>query len=104
MTTDPRIDPLGSSAILTDTQFRLSFAPRDPEERVLAMQFAVRATKIAQLQSMMKLGDIHLQIKEGFGVERHSVISGPEMVLLMDAFDKFVTELPGAQRAKPIDG
>lgn len=100
---DPRVDPLGAAAILTDTQFRLSFAPRDPDERVIALQFQARKAKIDQMQSLMQLGEVHVQVKAGFAAERHVVYTGPEIILLMDAFDRLVTELPAAQRAKPLD-
>lgn len=101
--TDPRIDPLGASAILTDTQFRMTFAPLNEAERVVAMKFHARRAKIDQMQSLMKLGTIHIQIKAGFSPERHYELSGPEAMLLMDGLDKFVTELPRAQQAKPVD-
>lgn len=96
---DPRIDPLGSSAILTDTQMRLAFAPRDPEAKITALGLNVHAAKIDKLQSLMQLGTIHLQIKAGFAPERSIELSGPEIMLLMDLADRFVTELPRAQKA-----
>jgi hypothetical protein len=102
MTQDPRTAPLGAAAILTDTQFRLSFLPHDITERAVAMQFSARAAKMDSLQSQMKLGYVQVQIKAGFGAERSFTLSGPEIMLLMDAFDKFIHELPGAQNAEPI--
>lgn len=101
--TDHRIEPLGAAAILTDTQFRIAFAPTDPADKATALQFTVRKAKIDQLQSQMRLGAIHVQIKAGFAAERHVVLTGPEILLLMDAFDKFITELPDASRAAPIE-
>lgn len=101
--TDPRIDKLASSAILTNTQFRMSFAPRNPEARITALKFEARADKIAQMQNLMQLGTIHIQIKAGFGEERSIELSGPEAMLLFDGLDKFITELPRAQAAKPLD-
>lgn len=97
---DPRIDALSNSAILTDTQLRLTFAPRDPQAKVTALKVPVRADKIDQMQAMMQLGTVHIQLKAGFGLERSIELSGPELMILMDAADRFVTELPAAQRAK----
>lgn len=102
MSDDPRIDPLNSSAILTDTQLRCSFAPRDPEERVVALQVPVRKAKLDQLASMMKLGTFHIQIKSGFEPERSIALKPEEVPLLMDALDRVVTELPRAQAAKAV--
>lgn len=45
MSTDPRIDALGSSAILTDTQLRITFAPERPEARVVALRRTRAATR-----------------------------------------------------------
>lgn len=100
---DHRIDLLGAAAILTDTQFRIAFAPQDPSDKATALQFVARKAKMEQLQSQMRLGDVHVQVKAGFAAERHFVLSGPEIVLLMDAFDKFITELPDASRAGVIE-
>lgn len=103
MSQDPRAEPLGAAAILTDTQFRLSFLPRDPNERAIAMQFVARAAKMGDMQSQMRLGDVLVQVKAGFASERQITLSAPEIVLLMDAFDKFITELPAASLAAPIE-
>lgn len=100
---DPRIDTLGNAAILTDTQFRLAFAPHDEKAPVVAMKVNTRQSKINQMQAMMKVGTIHLQVKAGFGKERHVELTGPELMVLMDMADRFVTELPGARQAKPIE-
>jgi hypothetical protein len=91
---DPRIDPLGAAAILTDTQLRVAFAPLDPKAKVVALQVPIRKAKIDQLQSLMALGTVHVQIKAGFGAERSIELTGPEIMILLDALDKFVTELP----------
>jgi hypothetical protein len=103
MTQDPRIDPLGTSAILTDTQFRIAFAPIDQMVKATGLMFKARKAKLDDMQSQMRVGDVHVQIKAGFAPERHVVLTGPETMLLMDAFDKFITELPDASRAKPIE-
>lgn len=97
--TDPRIDPLTSAAILTDTQMRLAFAPQDPDAKVVALTVPVRNAKLAQMQSLMQLGRIHLQVKAGFGEERSIELSGPELMVLIDMADRFVTELPRAQQS-----
>lgn len=96
---DPRIDSLGRTAILTDTQLRLAFAPLDPEAKVSALQIEVRADKVAQMQALAKLGTVHVQIKAGFGAERKIELTVPELFLLIDLADRFVTELPRAQAA-----
>lgn len=98
--TDPRIDPLARSAILTDTQVRIAFAPHDPEAKVTAITVPVRGAKITALQSQMQLGTVHIQIKAAFGDERHLELSGPELMVLMELVDRFVTELPRAQAAR----
>ncbi len=54
--TDPRIDPLGASAILTDTQVRVSFAPSDPDERVIALKSNSRAANLLQMQGLKAAG------------------------------------------------
>ena len=95
--TDPRIDPLGAAAILTDTQLRVAFAPADPKTKIVALKVPIRKAKIDQLQSLMALGTVHVQLKAGFGAERHIELTGPEIMILMDALDKFVTELPSSQ-------
>lgn len=100
---DPRIDPLERAAILTDTQLRLAFAPADPQAKITALKLPVRAAKIAALQSRMQLGTVHIQIKDGFGAERSIELSGPELMILMDMADRFVTELPRAQQAGAVD-
>lgn len=92
--TDPRVDPLGSSAILTDTRIRLTFAPERAEARVVALEKEVRATQVEQLASMMQLGKVHIQIKDGFAPERKLVLKPAEMVMIYDLFDRFIAELP----------
>lgn len=101
---DPRIDTLGSTAILTDTQLRLAFAPLDPEAKVSALQIEVRADKIVQMQALAKIGTVHFQIKSGFGEERSIELTVPEVFLLIDLADRFVTELPRAQAASATNG
>lgn len=100
---DKRIDPLGAAAILTDTQFRLSFLPHDEKAPAKALQFTARAAKMEQLSSQMLVGKVAVQIKAGFAPERVMEFTPAEIVLLMDAFDKFITELPGAARAEVIE-
>lgn len=97
--TDPRIDPLDRTAILTDTQLRLAFAPADPEAKITALKVPVRSAKIDQMQSLMALGVVHVQIKAGFAPERSIELTGPELMILIDAADRFVTELPRARQA-----
>jgi hypothetical protein len=96
---DPRIDKLGNAAVLTDTQVRLSFAPQDEKANVIGITAPIRALKILQMASLMQVGRVHIQIKEGFGEERHLELSGPELMIIMDLADRLVTELPAAQRA-----
>lgn len=100
---DPRIDSLGSSAILTDTTLRLTFAPVDESAKVTALKVPVRHDKLVQLQSVMQLGKVHLQIKAGFAPERSIELTGPELMVLIDMADRFVTELPRAQAAKAAE-
>lgn len=95
--TDPRVDKLGNSAILTDTQFRIAFAPRDEKAKIVALKADVRQTKTDQLSSMMALGMVYIQVKAAFGIERTIALTPPEVVILMDLFDKFITELPKAE-------
>lgn len=99
--TDPRIDDLGRNAILTDTTLRIAFAPADPKAAITALKVPVRHDRVTQMQSLMQLGLIHVQIKPGFGDEKHHVYTGPEVMILLEALDRFVTELPRAQQAKP---
>lgn len=99
MTDDPRIDPLGNTAILTDTQMRLAFAPRDPKAKVVGMALEVRKAKLDQIAALMQLGTFHIQLKSGFEAERHYTFKPEEVPLLLDALDKMVTELPRAQAA-----
>lgn len=101
--TDPRIDPLGASAILTDTQVRVSFAPSDPEERVIALSSKSRQDRLLQMQALMALGRVHVQVKAAFGAERNIDLSPPEIMVLMELLDRFITELPRAQRAKAVE-
>lgn len=103
MADDPRIDPLGRAAILTDTQVRIAFAPRDPEAKIIALKVPVRAAKLDEMQLLMQLGTIHLQLKAGFAGERHLELTGPELMVLMEMADRFVTELPRAMKAAPED-
>lgn len=98
---DPRIDPLNSAAIITDTQMRIAFAPADPDAKITALKVPVRNAKLAQMQAQMLLGRVHIQIKAAFGEERSIELSGPELFVLMDLADRFVTELPRAQAATP---
>lgn len=94
MTEDPRVDPLGSSAILTDTRIRLTFAPERPEARVVALEKEVRLAQVEQLTGMMQLGKVHIQIKDGFAPERKLVLKPAEMVMIYDLVDRFIAELP----------
>jgi hypothetical protein len=103
MTEDPRVDPLGNNAILTDTRIRISLAPRRPEVRVVALEQSVRAAQIERLASMTQQGVVHLQLKEGFAPERHYVLSPAELALLYDMLDKFITELPRVDRGPAAD-
>lgn len=96
---DPRIDPLGRSAVLTATQVRLTFAPRDADAKPVALKVSLEPDKIAKMQSMLKLGRVHIQVKEGFGEERSVELSLPEMLLIFELADRFITELPNAERA-----
>lgn len=91
---DPRVDPLGNTAILTDTRIRLTFAPARPEARVVALEKEVRAAQVEQLAGMMQLGKVHVQIKDGFGAERKLVLKPAEMVMIYDLMDRFIAELP----------
>lgn len=100
MSIDPRIDPLGRAAILTDTQLRLAFAPLDPKAKVTGMALEVRKAKLDQIASLMQLGTFHIQLKSGFEPERHYTFKPEEVPLLLDALDKMVTELPRAQSAQ----
>ena len=96
---DPRIDKLGNAAVLTDTQVRLTFAPQDEKAKVIGITAPIRKLKLLQMQSLMQLGKIHLQIKDGFSEERSIEMTGPELLVLMDLGDRLVTELPEAQKA-----
>lgn len=100
---DPRIDPLGATAIFTDTQVRIAFAPLAPEAKIIALKVPVRKAKVDQMQSIMQLGTIHIQLKAWFAAERHLELSGPELMVLMEMADRFITELPRAQKAEPED-
>lgn len=97
--TDERIDPLGNSAILTDTQIRLAFAPQDPKANLIAMKLDVRKDRTDRMAALMQVGKVHLQVKAGFAPERSIELTGPELMILMDMADRFVTELPAARRA-----
>lgn len=99
--TDPRIDPLPRSAVVTDTHIRLTFAPADQLDKVTAISAPLPALKLTRMQSLMQLGAIHIQIKAPFTDERHLQLSGPELMVLMEMADRFVTELPRAQAATP---
>ncbi len=100
---DPRISPLGATAILTDTQIKLTFAPTRPEARVVGLQIEVNAMKMAQMSALMQQGAVHVQIKAGFAAERRLTFTPAEMVTLYDMLDKFITELPRVddKAAKP---
>lgn len=91
---DPRIDALGHSAILTDTVLRLTFAPARPEARVVALRQEVRKDKIDQVAALTQQGVVHLQVKAGFGSERHLTLSPAEAVILFQMLDAFIHELP----------
>lgn len=99
---DPRIDPLNNAAILTDTVMRLAFAPADPKAKVTALRVPMRASKLEAMQSSMRLGTVHLQLKAGFAPERHIELTPPELFALLEMGDRFITELPEAQRAAPV--
>lgn len=92
--TDPRIDPLGAAAILTDTQLRLVFAPADPKARVVGLTVPIRKTRIDALVPLMQQGTVHLQLKDGFSPERHLELRAAELPLLFDLIDRFIHELP----------
>lgn len=91
---DPRIDALGSSAILTDTQLRITFAPERPEARVVALRKDARCDQITRLETMTQRGKVHLQLKRGFAAERHLVLDPAEVALLYEMLDMFIQELP----------
>lgn len=94
---DPRVDTLGRAAILTDTQFRLTFAPADPKAKLVALQANAGQDKLLRIRSQMRVGQVVVQLKAGFGEERSIVLDPPEILLLIDLFDRFVTELPNAE-------
>lgn len=94
MTNDPRVPDLQGGAILTDTQIRLTFAPARAESRVLAAQIAVPKSRIDDMQPMVQQGQVHIQLKAGFGPSRRLVLTAAEVFLLQDALDRFITELP----------
>lgn len=91
---DPRIDPLNSAAVLTDTQLRLSFAPVRKEARVVALEKSVHRTDIMDLETRMQQGKVHFQIKAGFAPERSIELTGAELLLLLEMSDRFITNLP----------
>lgn len=93
---DPRIDPLGRTAILTDTQFRITLAPARPESRVVALEKAVNASRIAAIAAQTQQGKVHIQIKAGFAEERHIVLDPAELALVYSMLDMFIQELPRA--------
>lgn len=94
MTDDPRIDKLPNAAILTDTQLKLTFAPANPDARVVALAIPIRKTRIDNLALLMQQGKVHLQLKAGFAPERHLVFEPAEIALLHDMLDRFMQELP----------
>lgn len=100
---DPRIDPLPRSAVVTDTHMRMTFAPADQLAKVTAITVPMPAIKLTQMQSLMQLGAVHLQVKAPFQEERHIQLSGPELMVLIEMADRFVTELPRAQAAKAAE-
>jgi hypothetical protein len=104
MTSDPRIDPLNNAAILTDTQVRISFAPADEDARVVALSSKSRGVKLMQMQSLMQLGRVHIQVKAGFGEERSIDLTPPEIMVIYELLDRFITELPRASRAEALPG
>lgn len=98
--TDPRIDPLGNSSILTDTVMRLAFAPVDKDAKITALKVPVRVKNVQALDAAMLKGTIHLQIKAGFGFERTIEMSPAELMIFIDMADRFITELPQARKAE----
>lgn len=101
---DERIDPLKAAAILTDTQIRIAFAPQNPKSRITAMKVDVREKQVQDLALYTSTGTVHLQIKAGFGRERHMELTLPEVLLLRTALEKFVMQMPTASVAKPQEG
>ena len=102
MTDDPRIDALASTSILTDTHFRLTFAPQREEARVVALSVLARKSKMDALAALAQLGLVHIQIKAGFAPERKIVLTPGEVALLYDLLDKFVQELVVVDRKNPL--
>ncbi len=91
---DLRVDALGRTAILTDTQFRITLAPERAESRVVALEKSVPKTNIDALDANTQRGKVHIQIKAGFSPERHLVLSPAELALLYTMLDTFIQELP----------
>lgn len=91
---DPRIDSLGNSAILTDTQFRITLAPERAESRVVALEKSVPKTNVDAIDANTQRGKVHIQIKAGFAPERHLLLSPAELALLYTMLDTFIQELP----------
>ena len=95
MTQDPRLDvKLPRSAILTDTRVRLSFLPDAEPERIITAEKEVPQTRLLQMAPMMRQGKVHIQIKAGFADERSLVLTPAELLILTQAADQFLTELP----------
>lgn len=92
---DPRLtERLSASAILTDTQIRLSFVPLNDAERVIAAHVNVRKAKIDAMTVGMRQGKVRIQLKEGFGSERELLLSPVEMFLITELCDRVLTEMP----------
>lgn len=100
---DERIDALTNAAILTDTQIRLAFAPENPKTRIMALKHDIRQKQVDLLGVKCSRGSVHLQIKSGFGRERHIELTIPELLLVQALADKFVMELPSASGSEAIE-
>ncbi len=100
---DERIDALTSAAILTDTQIRLAFAPENPKSRITALKKDARQSDIDLLSVQCSRGSVHLQIKSGFGRERHIELTIPELLLIQALMDQFVMGLPAASASTAIE-
>lgn len=99
---DERVDALVNAAILTDTQIRMAFAPENPKSRIIAVKQDIRQAQVDMLRIKCSRGSVHLQIKSGFGRERHIELTIPELLLVQALADKFVMELPSASGSAAI--
>lgn len=100
---DERIDPLTAAAVLTDTQIRMAFAPENTSKRITALKQDLRQNAIDLLAVNCSRGSVHIQIKAGFGRERHMELTLPELLLVRELADKFIMELAMASDAPAFD-